>query len=125
MDEEGKRPSEATSKHAAPTPPDDEISSPPGNWYSVYVGEDNTAPITLGNDNWVLHQQVERGVFLPPGTLRTPAEVDALPRMNTLPADPSYFVGRTTALEQLDRSPAASGRAAVQVVYGLGGIGKS
>ncbi|MGW2273660.1 tetratricopeptide repeat protein [Streptomyces yangpuensis] len=64
-------------------------------------------------------------VQLPPEALRPPAEVDAPPGLDKLRSRPHLFVGRTRELDRLDAALATPGRAVVQAVHGLGGIGKS
>jgi hypothetical protein len=55
-----------------------------------------------------------------------PAEsVDCPPGLVNLPFRPSLFVGRAPQLAALDEASAPPGRALAQVLYGLGGIGKS
>jgi tetratricopeptide (TPR) repeat protein len=63
-------------------------------------------------------------VHLPPEAMRPPAEVDAPAGLDNLPHRPG-FVGRSRDLDRLDAAPRIPGTALVQVVHGLGGIGKS
>ncbi|MEN8651611.1 tetratricopeptide repeat protein [Streptomyces sp. 21So2-11] len=64
-------------------------------------------------------------VHLPVGAVRKPAEVDAPATVGNLPYRPESFVGRERELDQLDSALRTPGAAWVQVVHGLGGIGKS
>ncbi|MEU3069920.1 tetratricopeptide repeat protein, partial [Streptomyces sp. NPDC006906] len=64
-------------------------------------------------------------IQLPPEALVSPAHIQAPPGLDNLPARPALFVGRARELERLDASLAFQGRAVVQAVHGLGGIGKS
>ncbi|WTV72943.1 FxSxx-COOH system tetratricopeptide repeat protein [Streptomyces sp. NBC_00028] len=64
-------------------------------------------------------------VQLPPEALVPPAAIEAPPGLDNLPALAHVFVGRAWELERLDAALASSGRAVVQAVHGLGGIGKS
>ncbi|MFG3384389.1 tetratricopeptide repeat protein, partial [Streptomyces sp. NPDC047999] len=64
-------------------------------------------------------------IKLPPEALVPPAEIQAPPGLDNLPAHPALFVGRAHELERLDAALASQGRAVVQAVHGLGGIGKS
>lgn len=60
---------------------------------------------------------------LPPDVLRAAAETDAPAGLNNLPFRTDHFVGRAAEQEQLDS--ALSTTSAAQVVFGLGGVGKS
>ncbi|MCB5166518.1 tetratricopeptide repeat protein [Streptomyces bambusae] len=51
--------------------------------------------------------------------------MDAPPGLDNLHNRPHHFVGRTGELDRLDAALAAPGRAVVQAIHGLGGIGKS
>jgi tetratricopeptide (TPR) repeat protein len=64
-------------------------------------------------------------VHLPPEAMRPPAEVDAPTGLNNLPHRPGQFVGRSRDLDRLDTALHTPGTALVQVVHGLGGVGKS
>ncbi|MFE7400089.1 tetratricopeptide repeat protein [Streptomyces sp. NPDC057557] len=60
---------------------------------------------------------------LPPDVLRAAAETNAPAGLNNLPFQTGHFVGRAADLEQLDSALSTTG--AAQVVFGLGGVGKS
>ncbi|GAA2427676.1 hypothetical protein GCM10010255_82840 [Streptomyces coeruleofuscus] len=64
-------------------------------------------------------------VHLPPEAMRPPAEVDAPAGLNNLPHQPGHFIGRSRDLDRLDTARNTPGTALVQVVHGLGGVGKS
>jgi hypothetical protein len=64
-------------------------------------------------------------VHLPPEAMQTPAEVDAPAGLNNLPHRPGHFIGRSRDLDHFDAAPSTPGMALVQVVHGLGGVGKS
>lgn len=81
------------------------------------IGGDSYAPVLTGDG--------ARLVYLPPGAVRPPAEVEAPAGLDNLPVRPRLFVGRTTELDRLDAALAAPGGVVVQAVHGLGGIGKS
>jgi tetratricopeptide (TPR) repeat protein len=53
------------------------------------------------------------------------AELAVPPGLGNLPGGPGLFVGRAAELARLDVAVAAPGQLMVQVVHGLGGIGKS
>ncbi|MDH6214166.1 tetratricopeptide repeat protein [Streptomyces pseudovenezuelae] len=84
---------------------------------SAAIEGDNNAPVLTGDG--------ARVVYLPPGAVRPPAEVEAPAGLDNLPVRPRLFVGRTTELDRLDAALAAPGGVVVQAVHGLGGIGKS
>ncbi|MEV6400830.1 tetratricopeptide repeat protein, partial [Streptomyces sp. NPDC051907] len=63
-------------------------------------------------------------VHLPPEAMRPPADVDAPAGLDDLPHRPG-FVGRSHDLDRLDTAPRTPGTALVQVLHGLGGVGKS
>ncbi|WP_199509769.1 tetratricopeptide repeat protein [Nucisporomicrobium flavum] len=67
----------------------------------------------------------EHATVLPPEALVAPAQVKVPVGVMNLPARPQVFVGRCDALGALDSASAHTGLMAVQVVHGLGGIGKS
>jgi tetratricopeptide (TPR) repeat protein len=71
------------------------------------------------------HAYVDARTFA--GTIPAPAEVAAAPGTHNLPRLPTQvFVGRNDPLSQLSNAPADNTSALVtQVIYGLGGIGKS
>ncbi|MFD9034759.1 FxSxx-COOH system tetratricopeptide repeat protein [Streptomyces sp. NPDC059567] len=64
-------------------------------------------------------------VHVPPEAMRPPAEVDAPAGLNNLPHQPGQFVGRSHDLDRLNIAPNTPSTALVQVVHGLGGVGKS
>ncbi|MFG2236454.1 tetratricopeptide repeat protein [Streptomyces sp. NPDC048723] len=64
-------------------------------------------------------------VHLPPEAMRPPAEVDAPTGLDNLPHRPGHFIGRSRDLDRLNAAPNTAGTALVQVVHGLGGVGKS
>ncbi|NXY94808.1 tetratricopeptide repeat protein [Streptomyces sp. BR123] len=64
-------------------------------------------------------------VSLPPEVLRPAAEVNAPAGLDDLRDRPHHFVGRGDELDLLDAALNTPGSALVQVVHGLGGIGKS
>ncbi|MEV4055183.1 NB-ARC domain-containing protein [Amycolatopsis sp. NPDC049688] len=77
---------------------------------SVQVGDHNTQI----NYNTVI-----------PAPLPAIESVPALPNFSRIPLDTALFVGRIDELDQLEEVLSGSGRAAVVVVHGLGGVGKS
>lgn len=84
---------------------------------SVSVGGDvqgiiQTAP---GSNAWLLSFP----------NLATPDSVNPRPGLNSLPIRTNLFVGRGSELDQLDTQQGEYQSAAVAVVHGLGGIGKS
>jgi tetratricopeptide (TPR) repeat protein len=68
-----------------------------------------------------------RTIVLTPGTIPRPDDVAILERISNLPRPPvRVFVGRDTALGQLSEALSKHANAVVtQVVFGLGGVGKS
>ncbi|MBW5481064.1 FxSxx-COOH system tetratricopeptide repeat protein [Streptomyces bambusae] len=64
-------------------------------------------------------------VHLPPEAMRPPSEVDAPAGLNNLPHQPGHFIGRSRDLARLDGASRTPGTTLVQVVHGLGGVGKS
>lgn len=72
--------------------------------------------------NWM--QQAERLTVLPPEALAPVASVHAPRDLNNVPYN-ELFVGRADALDRLDEALSGEGRAVVQAVHGLGGVGKS
>jgi hypothetical protein len=81
--------------------------------------------INTGGGDFLGTAQTGDNIQLPPEALVPPAEIQAPPGLDNLSARPGLFVGRARELERLDAALASAGRAVVQAVHGLGGIGKS
>ncbi|MFD3706124.1 tetratricopeptide repeat protein [Nocardia sp. NPDC058658] len=64
-------------------------------------------------------------IHMPSEARTQPADIDAPPGIDNLPARPGEFVGRATELDRLTATLAAPGPVVVAAVNGLGGIGKS
>jgi tetratricopeptide (TPR) repeat protein len=87
------------------------------------IGTAVTAPGAIGT------QYVENLTFMaaparPDSTPRA-ASVEAPPGLRNLPVRPRLFVGRQRELARLGAASATSDGPVVQVLYGLGGVGKS
>jgi tetratricopeptide (TPR) repeat protein len=92
---------------------------------SVAVGGSLLGVASSGDNalNMVIHGgHVE---VRPAPTVASPALVAPPGRLRNVPAPPLQFVGRAEALVQLDDFADPSATAGVQVVCGLGGVGKS
>ncbi|MDF6020951.1 FxSxx-COOH system tetratricopeptide repeat protein [Streptomyces sp. JH34] len=64
-------------------------------------------------------------VVLPPEILRAAAETNAPAGMDNVPFRTNHFVGRAAHMDRLDAAMSTPGATPVQVVHGLGGVGKS
>ncbi|MEV4274557.1 tetratricopeptide repeat protein [Actinoplanes xinjiangensis] len=87
---------------------------------SISVHGDVTGIVSTGDNTVNVQYRLEN---LP--DLGDPGSLAAPPGLVNLPLRPGLFVGREPELRRLDRVPGEAGRVAVQVVHGLGGIGKS
>lgn len=84
---------------------------------AVAVGRDVSGILQTGDGAHAIQYHL--------GPTPAPGSVDPRPGLNSLPFRTDLFVGRTQELSRLDLDLGASRNVAVQVVHGLGGVGKS
>jgi hypothetical protein len=84
---------------------------------AVAVGRDVNGIVQIGDGAHAVQFQF--------GPVPSPHSVEVRPGLNNLPVRTDLFVGRAHELDRLDLALATPGGAVVEVVHGLGGIGKS
>lgn len=99
-------------------------AAPVPNGRSIASGGDISGIASAGDDAVNVQYRAERMTVLPAAAFRPWAELAAPAGLSNLPRA-GLFVGRAHDLARLDAAMAEPRGAVVQVVHGLGGVGKS